>query len=215
MNTPTLGMRGILARGPVMPILTLPDASRAADLAHALVAGGVMVFEVLLRTPAALDALRAMKRAEPAASIGLGTVLCADDIDRAVSAGADFAVAPGFTLNLATAAQRAGLPLLPGVSSASEVMLARDLDLNALKLFPANVIGGVAWLKAMAPVFPMITFCPTGGIKPADIPDYLAQPNCSTVGGSWVVPNELLAAADWSAISARARQAAGMTAQAN
>jgi 2-dehydro-3-deoxyphosphogluconate aldolase/(4S)-4-hydroxy-2-oxoglutarate aldolase len=198
-------MREILARGGVMPILTVADASLAGDLARALVRGGVLTFEVVLRTPAAIDALKAMIAAAPEASIGLGTILNA----RARAAGAAFGVSPGTTPELAGAVREAGFPFIPGVSSVSEAMYARQSGFGELKLFPANVVGGVAWLQAVAPVFPDLVFCPTGGIRPPEIPTYLAQPNCMTVGGSWVVPKDALAARDWPAIEALARQAAG------
>jgi 2-dehydro-3-deoxyphosphogluconate aldolase / (4S)-4-hydroxy-2-oxoglutarate aldolase len=201
-------MREILGRGPVMPILTIADASLAGDLARALVAGGVFTFEVVLRTPHALDALKAMIAAAPDASIGLGTVLTAADVTRAQDAGAAFGVSPGLTRDLAQAVRSCGFPFIPGVATASEIMQAREFGFREMKLFPANVAGGVGWLQAMGPVFPDVTFCPTGGIKPADIPAFLAEPNCSTVGGSWVVPKDLLAAKDWAGIEKLARQAA-------
>ncbi len=200
-------MREILARGPVMPILTIADAAVAGDLARALVRGGVMTFEIVLRTPAAIDALKAMIAAAPEASIGLGTILNGDDVARARAAGAAFGVSPGLTPALGKAVRDAGLPFLPGVSSASEIMLAREYGFTELKLFPANGAVGIAWLQAQGPVFPEIAFCPTGGIRPPDIPDYLALPNCVTVGGSWIVPKDALAARDWGTIEALARQA--------
>jgi 2-dehydro-3-deoxyphosphogluconate aldolase / (4S)-4-hydroxy-2-oxoglutarate aldolase len=201
-------MREILARGPVMPILTVADAGVAGDLARALVAGGVLTFEVVLRTPSALDALKAMVAAAPEASIGLGTLLTAADVTRAQDAGAAFGVSPGLTRDLAQAVRSCGFPFIPGVATASEIMQAREFGFREMKLFPANVSGGVAWLQAMGPVFPDVVFCPTGGIKPADIPAFLAEPNCKTVGGSWVAPKDLLAAKDWTAIEKLARQAA-------
>lgn len=200
-------MRDILARGPVMPVLTVADAAIAADLARALVAGGVMTFEIVLRTPAALPAFAAMVAATPEASIGLGTIMTPDDVDRAVDAGAAFGVSPGLTPTLAEAVREAGLPFLPGVQTASEVMQAREWGFRELKLFPANLAGGTGWLEAMAPVFPDVLFCPTGSIRPPDIPRYLAQPNCRTVGGSWVAPKALVEARDWAGITALARQA--------
>lgn len=207
MASPPLSMRQVLARSPVMPVLTVTDAESAADLARALVAGGVMTFEIVLRTPAALPAFAAMLAATPEASIGIGTIVHPDDVRRAVDAGAAFGVSPGLTPGLAEAVRSAGLPFLPGVQTASEVMQARDWGFRELKLFPANLAGGVAWLEAMAPVFPDVLFCPTGSIRPPDIARYLAQPNCLAVGGSWVAPKALVEARDWAAISALARQA--------
>ncbi len=202
-------MREILARGPVMPILTLADPTTAGDLARALVAGGVHTFEVVLRTPAALDALKAMLAAAPDASIGVGTILTPSDLARAQDAGAAFGVSPGLTRDLAQAVRSVGFPFIPGVATASEIMQAREFGFREMKLFPANVAGGVGWLQAMGPVYPDVLFCPTGGIKPADIPAFLAEPNCVTVGGSWVVPKALLGAKDWAGIEKLARQAAG------
>ncbi|MFN8702098.1 MAG: keto-deoxy-phosphogluconate aldolase, partial [Rhodospirillales bacterium] len=123
-------------------------------------------------------------------------------------AGAAFGVSPGLTRDLAQAARGCGLPFIPGVATASEIMQAREFGFREMKLFPANVSGGVAWLQAMGPVFPDVVFCPTGGIKPADIPTFLAEPNCTTVGGSWVVPKDKLAAKDWAGIEKLAAQAA-------
>ncbi|TAD89741.1 MAG: bifunctional 4-hydroxy-2-oxoglutarate aldolase/2-dehydro-3-deoxy-phosphogluconate aldolase [Alphaproteobacteria bacterium] len=200
-------IRAILARGAVMPILTIEDADSAAPIARALVAGGVMTFEVVLRTPAALDAVRAMIAAVPEASVGVGTLLTADQVAAAAAAGAAFGVSPGLTPALAAAVTAHRLPFLPGVQTASEVMLAREAGFLAQKLFPASVVGGLAWLDSLAPVFADVVFCPTGGIRADDIPDYLARPNCVTVGGSWVVPKALVAARDWAGIEALARRA--------
>lgn len=201
-------MREILSQTPVMPVLTVHDASVAGDLARALVDGGVRVFEVLMRTPAAADAIRAMVKAAPEARVGAGTLLRSEDVTRAVDAGAAFGVAPGMTSSLAKSVVAAGLPFLPGVSSASEVMKAMEFGFSTLKLFPAQGGAGVAWLQAMAGVFPSVTFCPTGGIKQSDVANYLALPNCNTIGCSWVAPADLVKARDWAAISALAAQVA-------
>lgn len=211
MSSSQRSMRDILARAPVMPILTIHDASVAGDLARALVEGGVLVFEVLLRTPTALEALKAMVKAAPQADIGAGTLLTRQDVERAVDAGAAFCVSPGLTSDLGHAVHLAGLPFLPGVSSASEVMRAMECGFFEQKLFPAQGGAGIAWLQAMSGVFPSVRFCPTGGIKPNDIPAYLALPNCQTVGGSWVAPSNLVQASDWASITALARQASNMT----
>ena len=194
-------MRQILARCPVMPVLTIHDADAGVQIAGALVAGGVFVFEVLLRTPQALDAVKAMVRATPEADIG---------VKAAVDAGVAFGVSPGLTPALAQAVRSAGLPFLPGASSASEVMAAREEGFRELKLFPAQGAAGIPVLRTMAPVFPDVLFCPTGGILPVDIPGYLALPNCCTVGASWVVPQALVQARDWTAITALARVSAAM-----
>lgn len=210
MSSSPRSMRDILARAPVMPILTIHDAGVAGDLARALVDGGVFVFEVLLRTPAALEAIRAMKKAAPEADIGAGTLLTRQDVGRAMDAGAGFGVSPGLTPELGDAVRAAGLPFLPGVASASEVMRAMEFGFLELKIFPAQGRAGAPWIQAMSGVFPSVKFCPTGGIKPEDISEYLVLPNCMTVGGSWVAPADLVAARNWSAITALARQASGM-----
>jgi 2-dehydro-3-deoxyphosphogluconate aldolase/(4S)-4-hydroxy-2-oxoglutarate aldolase len=200
-------MRAILARTPVMPILTLHDARTAGDLAHALVKGGVHVFEVVMRTPQAVAAVQAMREATPEADIGMGTLMTPEDVVRAQQAGAQFGVSPGLTPELAQAIQALHMPFLAGVATASEVMQARAFGLKELKYFPAQGPVGAAWLKDMSQVFPDVLFCPTGGIRPAHIPEYLALPNCCTVGGSWVVPTDLLNDRDWAGITALAGQA--------
>jgi 2-dehydro-3-deoxyphosphogluconate aldolase/(4S)-4-hydroxy-2-oxoglutarate aldolase len=203
----TSPMGAILDRCRFMPIITVHDVRCAVPLARTLVDNGLTVFEVLLRTPAAAAAAAAMQRAAPEAAVGLGTLLSPDDVETALEAGVAFGVSPGITPELAGAASDAGLPLLPGVQTASEVMLARRHRLDTLKLFPANVVGGLQWLRAIAPVFPDIRFCPTGGIAEAEVPAYLALANCAAVGGSWVVPPALLASEDWEEIGALARRA--------
>jgi 2-dehydro-3-deoxyphosphogluconate aldolase / (4S)-4-hydroxy-2-oxoglutarate aldolase len=222
MNTPTQnapkpprfkrGMREIMARGRVMPVLTIQDASQAGRLARTLVEGGIVVFEVVLRTPASLDALVEMRKAAPEADIGAGTLLTPLDVERAIEAGAAFGVSPGCTPELALAVQKAGFPFLPGVATASEVMVARQHGFRELKLFPAQGAAGAGWLRDMSSVFPDVMFCPTGGIRPPDVPAYLSLPNCCIVGGSWVVPADRLKAGDWEAISALAKQASSFAA---
>ncbi|MGB3423985.1 MAG: bifunctional 4-hydroxy-2-oxoglutarate aldolase/2-dehydro-3-deoxy-phosphogluconate aldolase [Castellaniella sp.] len=210
MTSPKRSMRDILARTPVMPIITLHSADTAGALARALVDGGILAFEVVLRTSATLDAVRAMVEAAPEADVGVGTLLTPRDVQSAVDAGATFGVSPGLTPALAESVRLAGLPFLPGVASASEIMSAIEAGFNELKYFPAQGLAGAAWLSAMAGVFPRAIFCPTGGIKPEHIPEYLTLPNCGTVGGSWVTPAKLIEARDWVAITALARRAAGM-----
>jgi len=203
-------MRTILKGHAVMPVLTVHDAHTAGDLALALIEGGITVFEVLLRTPAAVAGIAAMVRAAPQACIGAGTLLRRDDVLRAVDAGARFGVSPALTPALADAILEAGLPFLPGVGTPSEVLAAWERGFDTQKLFPAHGGQGVAWLQAIGPVFPQIRFCPTGGIRAADIPAYLALPHCVAVGGSWIAPPELVQRRDWSAITALARQASAM-----
>jgi 2-dehydro-3-deoxyphosphogluconate aldolase/(4S)-4-hydroxy-2-oxoglutarate aldolase len=203
-------MREMLARSPVMPILTLHDATVAGDLAQALVRGGVALFEVVMRTPQSVAALHAMREAAPEADIGMGTLMTPQDLHTAMQAGAMFGVSPGLTPELAAAIRETRFPFLPGVATASEVMQARGWGMKELKFFPAQGAAGAAWIQDMSGVFPDVVFCPTGGIRPPDIPAYLKLPNCCTVGGSWVVPADLLADKDWAAITALAQQASAL-----
>jgi 2-dehydro-3-deoxyphosphogluconate aldolase / (4S)-4-hydroxy-2-oxoglutarate aldolase len=203
-----LPMREIVGRACVMPILTVEDTGAARDLARALVAGGVKVFEITLRTQSALKSLEAMCDAAPEAIVGAGTILNATDLHRAMGAGAAFGVSPGLTPELAKAIRAANFPFLPGVESTSEAMFAREMGFKELKLFPANVVGAIPWLAAIRPVFPDLVFCATGGVKPGDVAAHLAQPNCLQCGGSWVTPADAIAKRDWAAIEALARQAA-------
>lgn len=199
--------RELCRLAPVIPVLTVPDAARAEDLGRALVAGGLPVLEVTLRSAAALDALRAMARIE-GARVGAGTVLTRDDVYRARDAGATFAVSPGMTDALVQACEDVALPLLPGVATASEAMQAADYGFDMLKLFPAEAAGGVALLSALAAPLARLAFCPTGGITLANAPAYLALPNVVCVGGSWIAPPAAQAAQDWPGVIARARAAA-------
>jgi len=173
------------------------------------VRGGLRVLEVTLRTPAALEALHAMRAVE-GAIVGAGTVLDAALYDEAIAAGARFVVSPGLTHALVTAAATRMVPLLPGAATASEIMRAREAGLTRLKFFPAESLGGVAALKGYASVFPDVRFCPTGGIDASSAPAYLALRNVACVGGSWPLPAEALAARDWARIEALAREAAAL-----
>ncbi len=201
-------IRPLLQGAAVIPIITLHDRAVAADMARALVAGGVPVFEVVLRTPEALGAISDIRAQVPEATVGAGTLLDASDVKRAVDAGAQFGVTPGLTPELAQAARQHGLPLLPGVWTPSEVMQAMAYGCHTVKLFPAHGLQGAAQIEQMQGVFPHVRFCPTGGIKPDNIPRYLSLKGCLAVGGSWVTPPELMAARDWGAITALAKQAA-------
>jgi 2-dehydro-3-deoxyphosphogluconate aldolase/(4S)-4-hydroxy-2-oxoglutarate aldolase len=203
----------LLAGTPVMPIVWIHDRGTAVDLAHALVEGGVRVFEILLRTPDALGAICDIRTRVPEATVGAGTLLGALEVRQALDAGAQFGVSPGLSTELAQAALRHGLPLLPGVYTPSEVMLALSHGMHTVKLFPANGLQGVAQIEHLQGVFQNMRFCPTGGIKPEHIPRYLALRSCPTVGGSWVTPTDKVAARDWPAISALARQAAAFAPQ--
>ena len=204
-------LRELCALAPVIPVIVIADAAWAGPLARSLVAGGLPVLEVTLRTPAALDAIAAMARVEGAV-VGAGTVLTAQDAHRAQTAGARFAVSPGLTDSLAEGCGRCALPLLPGAATASEAMQAAEAGFDMLKFFPAGPAGGPAYLKALAGPLPGVLFCPTGGVSAANALDYLALPNVSCVGGSWIAPEAMMRAGDWDGIQARARQAAGLRA---
>lgn len=200
----------ILNAGPVMPVIVLRDVAQALPLARALVAGGIRVLEVTLRTPAALDAIRVIRDALPEAIVGAGTITNAADLDAAIAAGAQFGVSPASNPALLAAVRASGLPFLPGTMTPSEVLTARDAGFRALKLFPAQQAGGIGMLKALGSVFPNILFCPTGGIDAAAASSYLALPNVGCVGGSWLAPAALVDAGKWIEIEALARAAAAL-----
>ncbi|MGR3504975.1 MAG: bifunctional 4-hydroxy-2-oxoglutarate aldolase/2-dehydro-3-deoxy-phosphogluconate aldolase [Paracoccaceae bacterium] len=194
---------------PVIPVLVIRDPAHAAPLARALVAGGLPVLEVTLRTPAALEVMAEMARVEGAV-VGAGTVLSPADVGAVQGAGAVFAVSPGATDRLLSACEERALPLLPGAATATEAMRLLERGYTMQKFFPAEVAGGTAALRALASPLPQIGFCPTGGIGPANAADYLALPNVTCVGGSWVAPANLIAAGDWDGIKALARAAANL-----
>jgi 2-dehydro-3-deoxyphosphogluconate aldolase / (4S)-4-hydroxy-2-oxoglutarate aldolase len=198
----------LAAFGPVIPVIVLERVEHAVPLARALVAGGVRVLEVTLRTPAALACIEAIVRAVPDAIVGAGTLRSAADVRAAKDAGCVFGVSPGYTSEIGAACRDAGLPLLPGVATASEVMAANADGLSFLKFFPATQAGGLPMLKALAGPFPDVAFCPTGGITPETAPQFLALPNVKVCGGSWLTPADAVAAGDWARITALA-QAAG------
>jgi len=205
-----LNIMDICRLAPVIPVLVIEDATSATLLARALVAGGLRALEVTLRTPAALDAIRAMRDAVPDAVVGAGTILTADDVRAAQAAGARFGVSPGWTERLLDAAEDAGLPMLPGVATPSEAMTAAERGLEVLKFFPAEQNGGAPVLKAWAGPLPKIRFCPTGGVSLENARDYLSLPNVVCVGGSWVAPKDLVAAGDWVAVEELARTATAL-----
>ncbi|WP_174549069.1 bifunctional 4-hydroxy-2-oxoglutarate aldolase/2-dehydro-3-deoxy-phosphogluconate aldolase [Roseateles chitosanitabidus] len=196
--------------GPVIPVIVIDRVEDAVPLARALVAGGVKVLEVTLRTPVALEAIAAIAQAVPEAIVGAGTLRTAADAAAAKKAGSRFAVSPGFTLELAKACEAQDLPLLPGVSTASEVMMAADAGYRFLKLFPATAVGGVNLLKALAGPFADVAFCPTGGITVQTAPDFLKLPNVKVCGGSWLTPADAVKAGDWARITQLAREAAAL-----
>ena len=174
--------------------------------------GGVRVLEVTLRTTLALDCIKAIAREVPEAIVGAGTVRSPDDALASSDAGARFAVSPGYTQAVGTACRDVGLPLLPGVATASEVMAAQADGLNFLKFFPASTIGGIPLLKALAGPFPDVVFCPTGGITADTAPQYLALPNVRVCGGSWLTPQDAVDAKDWARITQLAREASKLRA---
>jgi 2-dehydro-3-deoxyphosphogluconate aldolase/(4S)-4-hydroxy-2-oxoglutarate aldolase len=200
----------IVALAPVIPVLTVEELGHAVPLARALSAGGLRVLEITLRTPVALAAIEAMRKAVPEAIVGVGTLTRAVDFAAADRAGAQFGVTPGLTPELASAARGARFPLLPGVMTPTELIAARTAGFTVLKLFPAQQAGGIGMLQALGAPFPDVIFCPTGGITRATAPDFLALPNVACVGGSWVAPRAMLAAADWAGIEALARDAAAL-----
>jgi 2-dehydro-3-deoxyphosphogluconate aldolase/(4S)-4-hydroxy-2-oxoglutarate aldolase len=191
----------------VVPVLTINTLAAAVDLARALAAGGLTLLEVTLRTPAALAAIRQIAAEVPYATVGAGTVLTPEQGAEAIAAGAGFLVSPGITPRLAEAAQRWGVPFLPGAATASEAMALSDLGYRGMKFFPAEQAGGVAALRALSAPLGGLAFCPTGGIDAAKARDYLALANVVAVGGSWLAPARLVAAADWPAITRLASEA--------
>ena len=197
----------VMQDAPVIPVIVLHDVKHAVALARALVAGGIRMLEVTLRTPQALACLEAIAREVPEAVAGAGTVRSAADVQASLNAGARFAVSPGYTHTVGQACRDAGLPLLPGVATGSEIMAAQDDGYNELKFFPAMQAGGPAMLKAWGGPFIDVRFCPTGGVTQANAAEFLALPNVACVGGSWLTPADALAAGDWARITALAREA--------
>ncbi|QYK40259.1 MAG: bifunctional 4-hydroxy-2-oxoglutarate aldolase/2-dehydro-3-deoxy-phosphogluconate aldolase [Paracoccaceae bacterium] len=194
---------------PVVPVLVIEDAAHAKNLAQALVSGGLPALEVTLRTPAALDAIRAMAEV-PGGVVGAGTLLTPADVKAAKAAGARFGVSPGATDRILDACAEHGLPLLPGAATASEIMALLERGYTVQKFFPAEQAGGAAYLKSIASPIPQVSFCPTGGIGLKNARDYLSLPNILCVGGSWVAPRDAVARGDWSAITALAAEAAAL-----
>ncbi|MBS0967269.1 keto-deoxy-phosphogluconate aldolase [Chimaeribacter arupi] len=197
----------ILTSGPVVPVIVINELEHAVPLAKALVAGGVKVLEVTLRTECALEAIRAIAREVPDAIIGAGTVINPQQLDEVISAGAQFAISPGLTASLLKAATDGPIPLIPGISTVSELMLGMDYGLREFKFFPAEANGGVKALQAIAGPFPQVRFCPTGGITPNNYRDYLALKSVLCIGGSWLVPADALSQRDYGRITELAREA--------
>ena len=200
----------LMRLGPVIPVIIIDDVRQAVPLAKALVDGGVRVLEVTLRTPVALDAIKAIASEVEGAIVGVGTISRPADFADAAAAGAKFGVSPGLTPSLIESARTCGFPLLPGVMTPSDVIAARAAGFTELKLFPAAQAGGMGMLKALGSPFPDVTFCPTGGVTPETAPDFLALPNVACVGGSWLTPKDLVAKGDWPRITQLAREAAAL-----
>ena len=196
----------ILKLGPVVPVIVLDEVAHAVPLAKALVAGGVRVLEITLRTPAAMDSMRAIKAEVPDAVVGAGTVLTSAQLEEVERLGCAFAVSPGATPRLLDAAKGSSVPLLPGSATASEVMLLLEHGYRYMKLFPAEQSGGADFLAALSSPLPDARFCPTGGVNPEKARRYLSLPNVVCVGGTWLVPKASIAAGDWGRITELARE---------
>lgn len=201
----------VMEDAPVIPVIVLQDRAHAVPLARALVAGGIRMLEVTLRTPVALACIEAIAREVPEAVVGAGTVRSAADAQAAAMAGARFAVSPGYTHAVGRACHELGLALLPGVATGSEIMMAQEDGYTALKFFPAMQAGGPAMLKAWHGPFNDVKFCPTGGVTAQNAREFLALPNVACVGGSWLTPADALSAQDWARVTRLASEAAALS----
>ena len=197
----------IFAAGPVVPVLVINDVEKAVPLAKALMAGGIKVLEVTLRTPVAIDVISTIAKEVPDALIGAGTVTNAQQLKAVTDAGAKFAISPGMTADLLKAGMDGEIPLIPGISSTSDLMKGKDAGYTHMKFFPAEASGGVKAIKSISGPFPDVTFCPTGGIGPGNYKEYLALPNVKCVGGSWVAPDDAINEGDWDRITQLAKDA--------
>ena len=207
MNTPPFTALQVMQDAPVIPVIVLNDVAHAVPMARALVAGGIRMLEVTLRTPQALACMEAIAKEVPEAVVGAGTVRSAADAKAAANAGAKFAVSPGYTSAVGQACRDQGLSLLPGVATGSEIMMAQEDGYTELKFFPAMQAGGPAMLKAWGGPFFDVRFCPTGGVTPQNATEFLSLSNVACVGGSWLVPADALAHGDWARIEQLAREA--------
>jgi 2-dehydro-3-deoxyphosphogluconate aldolase / (4S)-4-hydroxy-2-oxoglutarate aldolase len=197
----------VLRQGPVVPVMVIQKLEQAAPLARALVAGGIRVLEITLRTPVAMEAIRIISREVSGAMVGAGTVTRAEELAAVAEAGAVFAISPGLTVELLDAANQGPIALIPGIATISELMTGMARGYSHFKFFPAEAAGGVKMVQAIAGPFPQITFCPTGGITLANYRDYLALKNVACIGGSWVAPQGAMDQGDWTRITALAREA--------
>ncbi len=197
----------VLTTGPVVPVIVINNLDHAVPLAKALVAGGVRVLEVTLRTPVAIEAIRMIAEEVPDAVVGAGTVATEDDLNAVVAAGGVFAISPGLTPALLSAAIKGPIALIPGISTASELMFGLEYGLREFKFFPAEAAGGMKMIKSIGGPFPQATFCPTGGISPENYKEYLSLKNVACVGGSWLAPVDAMEKGDWQQITDLARKA--------
>ncbi|MFJ1604201.1 bifunctional 4-hydroxy-2-oxoglutarate aldolase/2-dehydro-3-deoxy-phosphogluconate aldolase [Streptomyces sp. NPDC088253] len=209
-SVPAASVLSVLDLAPVVPVVVVNEVEDAVPLAAALVAGGLPAIEVTLRTPCALDAIRAIADGVPDAVVGAGTVITPAQVPECVAAGARFLVSPGWTDVLLDAMKASGVPFLPGVSTTSEVVALLERGVREMKFFPAQAAGGTAYLRSLAGPLPQARFCPTGGIGPTYAPDYLALPNVGCVGGTWMLPEDAIAAKDWGRVESLAREAAAL-----
>lgn len=205
-----ISMDELLEAASVIPVLAVEDVADAVPLANALAAGGLRVIEMTLRTQAALEVMQAMQAAEPSLIVGMGTIRTADQVKASVEAGSHFLVSPGLSPQIAEPLARAGVPALPGVATASEAMAASDIGFEALKFFPAEQAGGLAYLKSLYGPLPDIRFCPTGSITREKAADYLALPNVACCGGSWIANAAMIKAGEWDRITENAKAAQAM-----
>jgi 2-dehydro-3-deoxyphosphogluconate aldolase/(4S)-4-hydroxy-2-oxoglutarate aldolase len=197
----------VLNSGPVVPVIVIKNIDHAVPLAKALLAGGIKVLEITLRTDVAIDAIKLISERVTGVLVGAGTVTTPEELEAVTEAGAVFAISPGLTPELLEAANKGSIALIPGVSSVSELMIGMERGFNKFKFFPAEAAGGIKMLKSIAGPFPQITFCPTGGISPDNYSSYLALKNVACVGGSWVVPTDVIEQEDWKRITELASDA--------
>ncbi|MDO4434501.1 MAG: bifunctional 4-hydroxy-2-oxoglutarate aldolase/2-dehydro-3-deoxy-phosphogluconate aldolase [Alysiella sp.] len=202
--------RDILSASPVIPVMAIDDVSCAVDLAHALVEGGIHTLEITLRTEHGIKAIERIAQEVKDAIVGAGTVINATQLHAVADAGAVFAISPGLNVHLVQAAEKSHIPLIPGIATPSELMLALEYGIDTCKLFPAEVVGGKAMLHALYGPFPDVKFCPTGGISLNTAPDYLKLPNVLCVGGSWLTPKKVVEQRDWQTITQLAAEAAAL-----
>jgi 2-dehydro-3-deoxyphosphogluconate aldolase/(4S)-4-hydroxy-2-oxoglutarate aldolase len=206
-NNWKLSSADIFSQGPVVPVLVIENVEDAVPIAKALMAGGIKVLEVTLRTQAALAAIEIIAKEVPEAYVGAGTVTNREQLKAVTDAGAKFAISPGLTADLLQAGSEGSIPLIPGISNISDLMTANDAGYDHLKFFPAEAAGGVKALKSIGGPFPNIVFCPTGGISPENYREYLALPNVRCVGGSWLAPNEAIENKQWHILTELAKKA--------